>query len=180
SVFALSSFGPTQAGVGPALTPGTIPDVVAKASSSVGVVIGPDGHVHGTAFLVDRVDAGQLALTANHVVQQYTRVSLLFPGVQVPFTAKVIARGDPNHDVAVLLVIARSPERPLPLARMDLVRQGDDAVAVGYPLTDQLGTGQPTVTVGVVSKVVSGQDLQMQTPISAGSSGSPVLNVEGE
>ena len=65
-----------------------------------------------------------------------------------------------------------------------LVETGQDVLAVGFPLGDDLG-GSPTVTRGIVSSIRSvrmgtGTEwIQTDAPINPGSSGGPLLDARG-
>lgn len=92
------------------------------------------------------------------------------------FTAK-----DKGHDLAILQVSAPGVQ-PLPLGDSDTVEIGDTVYAAGNP-----GRLEGTFSDGLISAIrpkgnelIHGKLLQMTAPISAGSSGGPVLNESSE
>ncbi len=151
-----------------------IENVATTAKPSVGVVFAerPDGTVTGTAFLV----ADQRAVTAYHVVDGARRILLKFPDSSA--IESRVTSSDKNRDVAVLSA-PNVPARPLPLADIARLRDGQTIVVIGYPRLDVLGAETATVTTGIISAVRPGL-VQIQAPINPGNSGGPVLNLRGE
>ena len=139
------------------------------------------GTSSGTGFLVDR--EGYI-VTNNHVVEGSSQVQVRrHDGRRLE--ARVVATA-PGRDVALLKVDAAQVAdiTPLPLGDSDLVKPGQLAVVLGYPLD----LGQ-TITVGVVSGVgrtvapsggpsLSGM-IQTDAKVSPGNSGGPLLDVHG-
>ncbi|MGH9796291.1 MAG: trypsin-like peptidase domain-containing protein [Candidatus Acidiferrales bacterium] len=121
-----------------------------------------------------------LVITNQHVVRPDR------PGVRL---AVKLPSGETYDDVSVvyvddrrdfaLLAIRASGLVPLRIGDSDSVQVGDDVVAVGSPMGLEL-----TFTRGTVSNIRLSPDgykfIQHQTPISGGSSGSPLLNMKGE
>ena len=92
-------------------------------------------------------------------------------------TARLIA-SDGSRDIALLKVTAAGELTALQFANQ--IREGDEVVALGYPL--DLGESM-TVTKGIVSALrTSGSVSYIQTDaaINPGNSGGPLLNVNGE
>ena len=129
-------------------------------------------------------DPQGLVLTANHVVEDATRVSVTSDdGSQ---TEAEILGADPWSDLAVLKIPGNNHPF-IPLGSDVPLRVGDWAIAIGNALALP---GGPTVTVGVVSALgrslefspeVTLYDLiQTDTVINPGNSGGPLLNVRGE
>lgn len=125
-----------------------------------------------------------LVLTANHVVEGATRVTVtLDDGSQ---TDAEILGADPWSDLAVLKIPGNN-HRFIPLGADVPLRVGDWVIAIGNALALP---GGPTVTVGVVSALgrslefspeVTLYDLiQTDTVINPGNSGGPLLNVQGD
>ena len=160
----------------PAPTPTTsaslsVADVVDTARPSVVRVVTEDGS--GTGFVID--DSGYI-LTNEHVVEGLTRVTIvLHGGAQI--SARVVS-ADAARDIALLKV---EPSRDLaPLAFASAVREGEDVIALGFPL----GLHESmTVTRGIVSAIrtFSGvKHLQTDAAINPGNSGGPLLNDKGD
>ena len=160
----------------PAPTPTTsasvsVADVVDKARPSVVRVV--TGNGSGTGFVVD--SAGHV-LTNQHVVEGLTRVMIVFHD-GTTLEARVFS-ADAARDIALLKV---EPSRDLaPLAFASAVREGEDVIALGFPL----GLHESmTVTRGIVSAIrtFSGvKHLQTDAAINPGNSGGPLLNDKGD
>jgi len=134
----------------------------------------------GTGFVFH--SAG-LIITNYHLVASSVRLGVEVPGFGLR-GASVVGT-DPVTDIAVVR-LAEPPEglTVLQLGDSTQLAQGDWVVAVGNPF----GYSQ-TVTVGVVSYVgrhlsedallVSNEYLQFSAPVNMGSSGGPVLDMQG-
>ncbi len=160
----------------PAPTPTTsaslsVADVVDTARPSVVRVVTEGGS--GTGFVID--DSGYI-LTNEHVVEGLTRVTIvLHGGAQI--SARVVS-ADAARDIA-LLKVDNIPGLA-PLAFASAAREGEDVIALGFPL----GLHESmTVTRGIVSAIrtFSGvKHLQTDAAINPGNSGGPLLNDRGE
>lgn len=136
----------------------------------------------GSGFVLD--EQGHI-VTNNHVVDQATRITVVFfNGLQE--SAEVVGVDD-DSDLAIIKV-ATLPEGvyPLPLADSDQVQVGDWAIAIGNPF----GLGS-SMTLGIISAVgrsiPSGvtpfnipQAIQTDAAINPGNSGGPLFNLAGE
>jgi serine protease Do len=140
------------------------------------------GEGLGSAFVYDE---NGLILTNNHVIQDATEISVIFPGDRrVP--AEVVGT-DPPTDVAVLRVKATGLTF-LELGDSDAMRTGDWVVAIGNPF----GLSH-TVSAGIISaKGRTGNEvkglgdpagyysfLQTDASINPGNSGGPLLDMQG-
>ena len=128
----------------------------------------------GSGFIVD--STGYI-LTNEHVIAGQDRLTIVFDdGTRL--TPQVIGY-DSVQDIALLKVDAPGRQMTaLPLATE--VREGEDVVALGYPL--DLGD-RMTVTRGIVSALRTfGNVAYVQTDaaINPGNSGGPLLNLSGE
>jgi tetratricopeptide (TPR) repeat protein len=95
------------------------------------------------------------------------------------FTVKGVLAVDAEGDLAVLKIDVPSPAiRPLPLDKTS-PQEGESVVVIGNPLGLE-----GSVTNGIVSAVrdipTFGRIIQITAAISAGSSGSPVVNMHGQ
>lgn len=149
--------------------------VAPSRGSGSGVVVDPDGYI----------------VTNAHVVQGAHRIQVELPAVDPPggsvlgprprlVGAQLVAL-DEETDLAVLKV-GEGGLQALPFGDSDLVRPGQLVLAFGSPL----GLNS-TVTLGVVSAVARQLEpedpmiyLQTDAPINPGSSGGPLVNVDGE
>ena len=147
---------------------GVYGDVYSVFGNGTGVIFDPKG----------------LVLTNTHVIDRATAITVTMDdGSQQKAT---IIGADPMSDLAVL----RLPEGDyphLPLNSGAVPRVGDWVIAIGNALALP---GGPTVTVGVVSALGRSLDvspditlynlIQTDTVINPGSSGGPLLNLDGE
>jgi putative serine protease PepD len=141
-----------------------------------------DGVATGTGFMIS--GNGEI-VTNDHVVEGGSVVTVQAGEGAKRVPAKVIGT-DPANDLALIRVDPRAAKKltPLPLGRLDDVRIGDPALAVGGPFGLQR-----TLTVGVVSakdREVQAPDgstirgvVQTDAPINPGNSGGPLLDGDG-
>lgn len=129
----------------------------------------------GTAFVIH--PDGYL-LTCQHVTNGATKLDVTLSGKQYPAT--VIAE-DAEHDVAIIRIEATKLPF-LPLADSDLVEQGEDVRAVGYPLSDLLGENIKATrgTVSGINLDDSRKVFQIDAAVNPGNSGGPLVNEKGE
>jgi Do/DeqQ family serine protease len=176
----------------PAAEPAPIPAVVDRVAPAVvsiftrreagdpfGLFGGPSrsGQGLGSGVIV-RADG--LIVTNYHVVEDAKELRVVLADRR-EFRAKIVGR-DPETDVALLLVDAVG----LPTASLgdsSRVRVGESVLALG----NSMGVGQ-TVSSGIVSAtrrsglgIVEDEDfIQFDAPINPGSSGGPLINLDGE
>jgi 2-alkenal reductase len=136
----------------------------------------------GSGFLID--DQGHI-VTNNHVIENESRVRVLFTGLFE--TQGRVVGTDPDSDLAVIQVDA-IPDgvEPVPLGDSDTLQVGQLTIAIGNPL------GQDrTVTTGIISALGRtlaetpagfsiGGIVQTDAAINPGNSGGPLLNAQGE
>jgi S1-C subfamily serine protease len=149
----------------------------AKSSSHLTRLAGTSGgrQGSGTAFVVHR---DGLLVTCAHVVRGATKVNVTLGGNS--WTGDVVGLDD-RHDLA-LVRIAASNLPALPLADSDHVRLAEEVRAVGFPLSDVLGTSVK-ITRGSISGHVAQKDdkmLQIDASINPGNSGGPLVNDRGQ
>jgi len=152
-------------------------DIVQRARSSVAFVLASTerGRNSGTAFVVNQEG---LLITALHVVEAATELTVTFPGV--PPHPGVVVAADVDADLAVLRV-TRSGLPPLPIAPPETTRVGDEILVMGYPLASILGAYEVTVTRGIVSALRTDLGMiQVDAAMNPGVSGGPVVNARGE
>ena len=148
-----------------------IADMVSRVRAGVVRIVGPTAS--GSGFVVD---ADGYVLTNEHVVAGQPRVTVVFEdGTRL--SARVVA-ADAPRDIALLKVEPTRSLTVLPLATG--TREGEEVVALGYPLN--LGASV-TVTTGIVSalRTFNGVSyVQTDAAINPGNSGGPLLNLRGE
>lgn len=155
----------------------TIPELV-KAMSPAVVFIGNAGRsgqveTIGSGFVVD--PAGTI-VTNFHVIAGAQSLQVKTKDGEIYDRVEVVDH-DERRDLAVLKV---KPFKPLPAVQLATTdpEVGEDAVAIGNPKGLE-----HTVTAGVVSAFRQAEGyrlMQMSVPISPGSSGGPVFNLEGK
>ena len=127
----------------------------------------------GTAFFVSKEGT---ALTNSHVVEQCNEIRVGL-GRQES-TARILAR-DEKNDLALLTT---SIKPALWATWRFLLRQGDDVVVYGFPLTGLLASGGNVVTGNVTALSGVANDsrfLQISAPVQPGNSGGPLLDRSG-
>ena len=124
------------------------------------------------------IDAGGLILTNAHVVRGADAIHVrMADGEDVDAT---IVGTDTENDIALLRASEARGLRPAPLGDSDRINVGDIVVAIGNPLGLHY-----TVTTGVISAKARGLDdsgiefLQTDAAINPGSSGGPLLDLNG-
>ena len=145
---------------------------VGAASSVAGGV--PVKRGIATAFIVSK--SGH-ALTNHHVIEGCKDVKLAGQEKGV----KVIT-SDVANDIALLQVQSGPEEVASFSSDPSKLRQGEDIVVFGYPLSFALSSGG-NLTPGTVSALSglgnNSNQIQITAPIQPGSSGSPVIDRQG-
>ncbi len=153
--------------------------MIKKVEPSIVVILNYDqeGKLRGqgTGFFIDK--NGDV-ITNHHVLQGASRSEVKVYGGE-SYAVKQVTAEDPDGDL-VRLSVDIPEEKVLPLRTSPTLPDvGERIMVIGTPL----GLDQ-TVSDGIVSAVREipgfGKIMQMTAPISAGSSGSPVLNMKGE
>jgi S1-C subfamily serine protease len=133
-----------------------------------GIVVDPFGYVVTNRHVIDGAGVVFVSLSST-------------PDAHV--SAQVLA-ADANDDLALLRIASPTALQPATLGDSSQVQVGDWVLAVGYPFGLQL-----TVTSGIVGSTgvpltISGRPyrglLQTDAPINKGSSGGPLVNLQGE
>jgi len=162
----------TVAGIIEALTPSTV--LIAVET--------PDGWYSGTGVIFD--ESG-LTVTNAHVVEGAAIIKANIPGIDRWLSAQIMGVS-PCDDLAVIDISGEGYVAAT-LGESDEMTLGEEVIALGYPLTDELGE-ELTVNRGVVSKLHAPyeafaelQDLiQTDTDVNPGNSGGPLVNMRGE
>jgi S1-C subfamily serine protease len=137
--------------------------------------------VTGSGFLM----TGEgVVLTNEHVVVKSEKVSVIVPGRTGRYPAEVVGK-DKQTDLAVLRIRPRAGEDSFPVASLgdsDDLRVGEWVIAIGNPYGLE-----GTVSLGIVSakgRNLKAQELindfiQTDAMIDRGSSGGPLVNLDG-
>jgi pSer/pThr/pTyr-binding forkhead associated (FHA) protein/S1-C subfamily serine protease len=164
--------------------------VAAENQAAVGLVIVryQADSVMGTGFVI--TSSGYL-LTNGHVVRDAGRgrpraIEVVMADTRTPLVADLVTASDiRDQDIAVLKI---RNYRGAVIRAIDWqgrgVRQGAPAALIGFPRGTQLafdaaGFVRTTMFAGIIAKATS-EWIQFGGPTAAGSSGSPVLNADGE
>jgi len=128
----------------------------------------------GSGFFidVDRIVTNRHVLDGAYRAEVHSSTGAIYP-------VKSVLAVDAEGDIALLKIDApASGIRPLPLVKTS-PQEGESVVVIGNPLGLE-----GSVTNGIVSAVrdipTFGRIIQITAPISAGSSGSPVVNMQGQ
>jgi S1-C subfamily serine protease len=136
------------------------------------------GRGSGTAFAV--TDGGIL-ITNAHVVHECREITVRqADGTVLP--AALLA-ADETNDLALIKIAAPTLELAQFRGSPD-IRQGDNVIAIGFPLSNLLSQGTATtLTTGTVSALTGIRSdsrlLQLSAPIQPGNSGGPLLDQSG-
>lgn len=128
----------------------------------------------GSGFFV----AADRIITNRHVIEKSTRVEVhLVDGKKFPVRGVLAIDGE--GDLALLQVeVPKELAAPLPIVR-SVPQEGESIVVIGNPFGLE-----GSVSNGIVSAVREisgyGKIIQITAPISPGSSGSPVVNMNGQ
>jgi serine protease Do len=135
----------------------------------------------GSGFFIN--NQGDI-ITNAHVVNQAVGIYIQIPSIGKRFLKVKLICICPERDIALLRVseqdLAVIAEQLgaipfLPLGDSDMILRSDVVMALGYPLAQQ--------SLKSTTGVISGHErdmLQISAPINPGSSGGPLLNINGE
>jgi tetratricopeptide (TPR) repeat protein len=128
----------------------------------------------GSGFFIDT----DRVVTNRHVIEGASRAEV-HSSTGASYPVKGVLAVDAEGDIAILLVEAPAHlVRPLSLDRTS-PQEGESIVVIGNPFGLE-----GSVTNGIVSAVrdipTFGRIIQITAPISPGSSGSPVVNMQGQ
>jgi S1-C subfamily serine protease len=157
-------------------------DIPAIAKAANGAIVSivmsdKDGNplAQGSGFLVSK---DGLVLTNYHVIAEGSSALVKLPDGAFYVVDGMVA-SDKARDVAVIKTHGTN-FRTLTLGNSDQIEVGEEVVAIGNPMSLE-----STVSNGIVSGIRTAEELgskflQVTVPISPGSSGGPLFNMEGE
>src|ERR1041385_8018390 len=155
-----------------------LPDLVRRIKPSAVAIETYDAHgeklSRGSGFFVD----SDRIVTNRHVIEGAYRAEI-HSSTGTVYPVKGVLAVDAEGDIALLKIDAPANQiRPLPLDKTS-PQEGESVVVIGNPLGLE-----GSVTNGIVSAVrdipTFGRIIQITAPISSGSSGSPVVNMQGQ
>ena len=157
----------------PTTTP-TVADIVSWMQTSVARIVTTAGSGSGFVY-----DSSGLIATNAHVVDCCRNVTVILDGKR--HRATVMGRDD-DMDLAIVRLNSGSDFDTVAMGSARQVAVGDDAVALGFPLSSDLG-GDLTVTRGIISsqrKIDGYEYFQTDAALNPGNSGGPLVNLDGE
>lgn len=132
----------------------------------------PDGVSSGTGCVIDKQG---VILTSSHVIDGGSNIEVTTSSGQV-YKASILSMMGDNKDLALLKI---NPMKPLPtikLGNSQNVKVGQRVLAIGNPFGFN-----GTLTIGIISRIDYTQNkLQTDAAINPGSSGGPLVNINGE
>ena len=155
-----------------------LPDLVRRIKPSAVAIATFDSRgeklSRGSGFFIDF----DRVVTNRHVIDNAYRAEIHSSNGNV-YPVKGVLAVDAEADMALLLVEAPANQiRPLPLDQTS-PQEGESVVVIGNPFGLE-----GSVSNGIVSAVrvipTYGRIIQITAPISPGSSGSPVVNMQGQ
>lgn len=164
--------------VSPALSQDLLPELVRRIKPSAVAIETFDARgeklSRGSGFFVD----SDRVVTNRHVIEGAYRAEI-HSSTGTIYPVKGVLAVDAEGDLALLKVEATGNQvRPLSLDRTS-PQEGESVVVIGNPFGLE-----GSVTNGIVSAVrdipTFGRIIQITAPISPGSSGSPVVNMQGQ
>lgn len=153
----------------------SISDMVQSIEGGLVQILTPTGS--GSGFVVSE---DGLIVTNAHVVEQHSSVTVRFVD-GASLTGQVLGRNE-TVDLSVVKVNAGFPLQPMEMDNSGSARVGDEAIAMGFPLGDELGQNY-TVTSGIVSSrrtYGSVEYIQTDAAVNPGNSGGPLVNRNGQ
>jgi len=131
-----------------------------------------EGVSSGTGCIID---SGGLILTSSHVVEGFNDIKItLHDGESYP--GNMVANNINNSDFALIKIKTSGPLKTINLGDSSSIKVGQKVLAIGNPF----GFNR-TLTTGIVSRVDKKRNkIQTDASINPGSSGGPLLNLNGE
>ncbi|WP_120635645.1 Do family serine endopeptidase [Ruegeria sp. EL01] len=131
----------------------------------------------GSGFVLD--EEGYI-VTNHHVVDNASTVTVRLSDDR-EFEAEVVGT-DPLTDLAVLKIDAGETLQAVDLGDSDVIRVGEDVVAIGNPfgLSSTVTTGIVSAKGRSISQGPYAEFIQTDAAINKGNSGGPLFNMEGE
>ncbi|WP_298932318.1 Do family serine endopeptidase [uncultured Ruegeria sp.] len=131
----------------------------------------------GSGFVLD--EEGYI-VTNHHVVDNASTVTVRLSDDR-EFEAEVVGT-DPLTDLAVLKIDAGESLQAVDLGDSDIIRVGEDVVAIGNPfgLSSTVTTGIVSAKGRSISQGPYAEFIQTDAAINKGNSGGPLFNMEGE
>lgn len=155
-----------------------IPAIARDANGAIVTIVMANNDkpiAQGTGFVVA---SNGVIVTNYHVIETGNVAVVKFPDGTI-LSVDGVLTADKLRDLAIVKVHGKT-FRTLTLGNSDRIQVGEEVVAIGNPLGLEL-----TVSNGIISGMrtdekLGGKFLQSTAPISPGSSGGPLFNMQGE
>ncbi|MEZ4869953.1 MAG: trypsin-like peptidase domain-containing protein [Caldilineaceae bacterium] len=161
--------------------PLSIDDVYQKLKSSTVYVYAntPNGALTGTGIIYT---SNGYMVTNAHVIEKATNIRIYPEGSSSSLAAKVL--GVSYCDDLAVLDIEGDGFNPATFGNSDALKRGEEVVAIGYPLSHDLGVDLVVVSgqINRLNAQIENLESAIQTdaPINPGNSGGPLANLYGE
>ena len=134
-------------------------DIPSGYSSGSGCIISADGYI----------------LTSSHVVKGAKNLEVTTNSGKV-YPAKIVKTTGKNKDLALLKIESKSELTPVKIGDSQEIKVGQRVLAIGNPFGFS-----GTLTTGIISRIdYHNNKIQTDAAINPGSSGGPIVNIDGE
>ena len=132
----------------------------------------PSGYSTGSGCIIS---ANGYILTSNHVVKNAKNIEVTTNTGKV-YPAKIVKTTGKNKDLALLKIEPKNDLPKVKLGNSEEVKVGQRVLAIGNPFGFS-----GTLTTGIVSRIdYHNNKIQTDAAINPGSSGGPIVNINGE
>jgi serine protease Do len=143
-------------------------------------------NISGTGFFI----SNDVIATNYHVVAEAKEIKINLN--QNYYNARLLIK-DATNDLALLQISFKDSPierkmfleqvKPLPIGRVNNIKEGDKVFTIGFPLSQELGKS-PRVSEGIINSTYGMEDdprmFQVSIPVQPGNSGGPMFNQFGE
>ena len=134
-------------------------DITEGISSGTGCIVNPNG----------------LILTSSHVVEGFKDIKITLPNGKI-YSGEIVANNIGNNDFALIKIKSEILLKTITFGDSSKIKVGQKVLAIGNPF----GFNR-TLTTGIISRVDKKRNkIQTDAAINPGSSGGPLLNIQGE
>ena len=134
-------------------------DIPQGYSSGTGCIISPEGYI----------------LTSSHVIKNAKNIEVTTNSGKV-YPAKILKSTGKNKDLAILKIEPKTELEIVKLGNSSEIKVGQRVLAIGNPFGFQ-----GTLTTGIISRIdYHNNKIQTDAAINPGSSGCPIININGE
>ena len=132
----------------------------------------PDGYSTGSGCIIS---SDGYILTSKHVVKNAKNIEVTINTGKV-YPAKIVKTTGKNKDLALLKIETKFSLPEVKLGNSEEVKVGQRVLAIGNPFGFS-----GTLTTGIVSRIdYQNNKIQTDAAINPGSSGGPIVNINGE